>query len=143
MANHKRRKEAREAAKSANAVECFRAQHRWARMSATKVRLVADQVRGLAINAALEQLQFSNRRASYLMNKVVRSALANAEYQISERGLDLDVDKLYIAEVEVGEGPTLKRWMTRARGVAYPIHKRSCHITVGLQVAREAEVAAV
>jgi large subunit ribosomal protein L22 len=142
MAKHKRRKEARVAAKAALAEKRFTAHHRWARMSATKVRLVADQVQGLAINAAMEQLQFSNRRASYLINKVVRSALANAEYQISEHGIDLDVDKLYVAEVRVGEGPMLKRWMTRARGVAYPIHKRSCHIMVALEAVREAEVAA-
>ncbi|MFC1705490.1 50S ribosomal protein L22 [Planctomycetota bacterium] len=132
MAKHTRRKEERGAAREARAGRFFEAHHRWARMSASKVRLDADSVRGLPINDALQQLQFSNRRGAFLLNKVVRSALANAEYQISEDKLDLDVDKLYVANVSVGEGPYLKRWMTRARGMAYPILKHTCHISVTL-----------
>lgn len=132
MANHTVRAERRHAAREERRKRCFDAHHRWARMSAHKVRLVADQVRGLPISRALEQLQFSNRRAAFLIGKVVRSALANAEYQISERKLDIDIDKLRVAKIEVGRGPYLKRWMTRARGMAYPILKHSCHISVTL-----------
>ena len=132
MANHTRRIARRQAENEERRKRCFSAHHRWARMSASKVRLVADQIRGLTINDALEQLQFSNRRASALLNKVVRSALANAEYQVTEQSLDIDVDKLHVADVQIGEGPYLKRWMTRARGMAFPILKHSCHISVTL-----------
>ena len=132
MAKHTARVERRRAEAEARRDKEFKAHHRYARMSASKVRLVADKVRGMGIDQTLEQLQFSNRRAAYLIDKVVRSALANAEYQISERGLDIDVDRLYIADIQIGEGPVLKRWMTRARGMAFPIHKHSCHISVTL-----------
>lgn len=142
MANHTRRIERLRERQQELSTRRFEAHHRWARMSSHKVRLVADQVRGLPINRALEQLQFSNRRASALLDKVVRSALANAEYQVSERKLDLDVDKLYVADVQIGEGPYLKRWMTRARGMAYPILKHSCHISVALEPRPEAEAKA-
>ncbi|GIW71434.1 MAG: hypothetical protein KatS3mg102_0976 [Planctomycetota bacterium] len=133
MANKVRRRQQRRQARQARRSTEFRAAHRWARSSARKVRLIADQVRGLPINDALEQLQFSNRRAAKLLDKVVRSALANAEYQIGEQGLEMDVDDLVLAEVQVDEGLTIKRWMTRARGMAYPILKRTCHIEVTLR----------
>lgn len=132
MANHTERIQRRREEKSERRDRAFTAHHRWARMGAAKVRLVADQVRGLPINRALEQLQFSTRRSAYLIDKVVRSALANAEFQISERKLDLNVDGLYLADVTVGEGPRLKRYMTRARGMTYPVIKHSCHISVTL-----------
>ncbi|MHC4390871.1 MAG: 50S ribosomal protein L22 [Planctomycetota bacterium] len=132
MANHTKRNLARQEQKDARRAKFFSAHHKYARMSASKVRLDADLVRGLPINRALEQLQFSNRRGSYLIDKVTRSALANAEYQISERDLDIDVDTLYIQDIQVGEGPILKRWMTRARGMAFAIQKHSCHISVTL-----------
>jgi large subunit ribosomal protein L22 len=128
MANHTRRKDARREAAEAKRGREFEATHRWARIGAEKVRLVADQVRGLPINRALEVLKFTKKRGGYLLGKVVKSALANAEYQISEQKLDLDLDSLYVADVRADEGPTMKRWMTRARGMAYPILRRFCHI---------------
>ena len=138
MANHTKRIERRRADNAERRQSKFDAHHRWARMAASKVKLVADQVRGLPINQALEQLQFSTKRAARMIGKVVRSALANAEYQISERKLDLDVDKLFVSEVRVGVAPSMKRYMTRSRGMAYQILKHSCHIGVTLAPGAEA-----
>jgi len=135
VAKHKERVARRRADKAARADCEFTAKHKWARMAGSKVRLVADQVRGQPINRVLEQLSFSNRRAASLLDKVVRSALANAEQRISERKLDLDVDDLVVSDVHVDRGPYLKRWMTRARGMAFPILKHSCHISVTLSPA--------
>jgi large subunit ribosomal protein L22 len=132
MANHTRRKEAHQAAKEAKRGKEFAASHRWARIGAEKVRLVADQIRDLPINKALNILKFTKKRGGYLLGKVVKTALANAEYQISELKLDLDIDSLYVADVHVDEGPTMKRWMTRSRGMAYPILRRFCHINATL-----------
>jgi large subunit ribosomal protein L22 len=138
MANHTRRKQQRAEKKQAELGKRFTASHRWARSSPRKVRLVADQIRGLGINEALVQLQFSTKRAAALLDKVVRSALANAEYMISEHRLDIDIDDLKVGQVTVDGGPVMKRWMPRARGSAYPILKRSCHIAVTLVPPAEA-----
>jgi large subunit ribosomal protein L22 len=101
------------------------------------VRKVGDQIRGMPINRALEVLKFTKKRGGYLLGKVVKSALANAEYQISDLKLDLDIDSLYVAEVQVGDGPSMKRWMTRSRGMAYPILRRFCHISATLAPAKK------
>ena len=110
----------------------FRASHRYARISSRKARPVADLVRGKAVNAALEELQFCHRRASPMLTKVLRSAMANAG-----QDLDVDVNRLYVKDVRVDEGPTLNRWRPRAQGRVYPILKRSSHISVVLAEAPE------
>jgi large subunit ribosomal protein L22 len=132
MPNHTRRKEAKKADKEARRASEFSAEHRFARIGAEKVRLVADQIRGMPINRALEVIKFTKKRGGYLLGKVVKSALANAEYRITEQKLDVDLDALFVADVHVGEGPTMKRWMTRARGMAFPILRRFCHISATL-----------
>ncbi|MDO8490272.1 MAG: 50S ribosomal protein L22 [bacterium] len=95
------------------------------RMSARKVRLVADLVRGLSVHAALDQLKVMARLARVPVEKTLRSALANAEHNFHA-----DVDSLRIAQITVDKGMFLKRWRPRAFGRAAPIHKHSCHITV-------------
>ena len=102
-----------------------KAVHKYARSSAQKARLVADQVRGMPVQKALDLLQFSPRKAAALIRKVVLSAVANAENNNS-----LDVDSLVIAKIMVDEGPSLKRIMPRAKGRADRIVKRTSHITV-------------
>ncbi len=102
-----------------------KAVHRYARSSAQKTRLVADQVRGLPVQDALDLLQFSPRKAAALIRKVVLSAVANAEHNLS-----LDIDDLFISKILVDEGPSLKRIMPRAKGRADRIVKRTSHITV-------------
>lgn len=102
-----------------------RAVYKRAGMSAQKARLVADQVRGLSAEAAVELLKFSPKDAAKAVKKVVDSAIANAE---TNNGLDLD--DLIIKTICVDDGPTLKRFHARARGRGAQILKRSCHITV-------------
>lgn len=101
------------------------AKHLFARSSAQKARLVADQIRGLSVEKALELLAYSPKKAAVLIKKVVDSATANAEHNEGA-----DVDELVITKIFVDEGPTMKRIMPRAKGRADRIMKRSCHITV-------------
>ena len=105
-----------------------RAMARYVRISARKARLVADQVRGLHIEKARALLQFSPRGAARDIQKLIESAAANAE-----NNHDLIADEMRISEIQVDEGPTLKRFRPRALGRATPIHKRTCHISVALQ----------
>ena len=95
------------------------------RISAQKVRLVADQIRGKPVAAALDLLSFSNKKASVLMRKAIESVVANAE---NNEGAD--IDELKVSEVYVNEGMTMKRIRPRAKGRADRIFKRSSHITV-------------
>ena len=100
------------------------------RMSSRKMRLVIDQIRGRDVNEAYAILQFSKKAASEPVDKLLRSAVANAVYRADEGGEVLDVDELYVREAYVNEGPTLRRWRARAFGRASPIRKRSSHVTV-------------
>mgnify|MGYP006435036447 CR=1 FL=1 len=97
------------------------------RMSAQKVRLVADQIRGKEVAAALDILAFNTKAAATPMRKALESAIANAEHNEGA-----DVDELKIAQVFVNEGMTLKRIKPRAKGRADRIFKRTCHITVAV-----------
>ena len=99
--------------------------HRHAKISAQKVRLVVDQIRGVPVEKALDILKFSPKKAGGLILKVLNSAIANAEHN---EGADIDELKVSVAFVD--EGPTLKRISPRARGRSDRILKRSCHITV-------------
>jgi len=96
-----------------------------ARISAQKARLVADQVRGMPVEQALNLLEFSNKKAAHIVKKVLDSAIANAE---NNEGAD--VDELKVSTIYVDEGMTMKRIRPRAKGRADRILKRSCHITV-------------
>ena len=98
---------------------------RGARISAQKVRLVADQVRGLPVDRADNLLKFSEKKAAHIVRKVLLSAVANAENNDGA-----DVDELKVARIFVDEGPTMKRFHARAKGRGARILKRSSHITV-------------
>lgn len=98
---------------------------RHARISAQKVRLVADQVRGMEVERALEILTFSKKKAATMVKNVLDSAIANAEHNDGA-----DIDELKVSEIMVDEGPTMKRIRPRAKGRANRILKRSSHITV-------------
>lgn len=102
-----------------------KAVHRYARTSAQKARLVADQVRGMPVDKALDLLKFSPRKAAVLIRKVLLSAVANAENNQS-----LDVDRLVVSRIMIDEGPSLKRIMPRAKGRADRIVKRTSHISI-------------
>ena len=96
-----------------------------AQISAQKVRLVADQVRGKEVEEALDILEFSNKKAADIVKKLLNSAIANAEHNEGA-----DVDELRVNTIFVDEGLTLKRIKPRAKGRADRIFKRTCHITV-------------
>jgi len=96
-----------------------------AQLSAQKVRLVADQIRGKYVEEALDILTFSQKKSARIIKKVLESAIANAEYNEGA-----DVDGLRVSTIYVDEGVTLKRLMPRAKGRSDRILKRSCHITV-------------
>ena len=109
-----------------------RAQAKWVRTSARKARLVAEHIRGRPVPEARAVLAFTPRAAAREMEKVLRSAVANAEANHGLLGDDLIVSAAF-----VDEGPTLKRWRARARGRVARIRKRTCHITVLLEPAPE------
>ena len=98
-----------------------------ARISAQKVRLVADQIRGMPVERALNLLAFSNKKAAGIVKKVLESAIANAENNDGA-----DIDELRVARVYVDEGPVMKRIRARAKGRASRILKRTSHITVAV-----------
>ncbi len=98
---------------------------RGAAISAQKVRLVADEIRGKSVERALDILTFSNLKAAKLVKKCLDSAIANAEHNNG-----LDIDNLKVTTIYVDEGITLKRILPRAKGRADRISKRTCHITV-------------
>jgi len=97
------------------------------RTSPRKVRLVADLVRGLKVDNALNQLKLTNKKVTLPLYKLLMSAISNAE-----NNFELDKDNLIIKEIRVDDGATLKRWMPRAHGRATPIRKRSSHVMVTL-----------
>jgi large subunit ribosomal protein L22 len=107
-----------------------RAQARHVGMSARKVRLVVDQIRGKSVNEAYALLQFSKKSAAEPVGKTLRSAVANAQVKSQGEGTMVDVDELFVREAYVDEGPTLRRWRAAAQGRAAPRRKRTSHITV-------------
>ncbi|RJS94025.1 50S ribosomal protein L22 [Salinisphaera sp. Q1T1-3] len=98
---------------------------RFARISPQKARLVADEVRGMPVERALETLQFSTKKAAHVVRKVLESAVANAEHNEGA-----DIDELTVATIMVDEGPVMKRMKPRARGSADRIIKRTSHVTI-------------
>jgi len=98
---------------------------KYAHSSPQKMRLVADQIRGLPVDRAMNILTYSNKKAADIIKKVLESAVANAEHNDG-----VDVDELKVASVFINQGPTMKRLRPRARGRADRIIKRMSHITV-------------
>ncbi len=100
---------------------------RFVRVSNTKAKIVLDQIKGKNIGDALGILAYSPRYAAEIIEKVLKSAVANAE-----NNLELDVNKLYVEDAVANQGPTLKRIRPRAQGRAYRINKRTAHISIYL-----------
>jgi large subunit ribosomal protein L22 len=101
--------------------------YRYAKISAFKAREVTRAIQGLPVSAALDLVAFSPKKAAALVSKTLKSAVANAE-----NNANLKVDGLVVKEAVVGEGPTMRRMMTRARGSGSSIRKRSSHIRIVL-----------
>ena len=100
---------------------------KYVRMSPIKLKPVADLVRGKDVNEALTILKFTPGKGAEIVEKVVQSALANADVK------ELDTDNLYVAEVYANQGPTMKRWRAGSQGRASIILKRSSHVGVTLR----------
>ena len=111
-----------------NETQTVRARAKWVRTSPRKARVVAEHIRGRSVPEARAVLAFTSRAAARDLEKVLSSAVANAEVNHGLRG-----DDLVVLSAVVDEGPTLKRWRARARGRVGRIHKRSCHITIELK----------
>lgn len=101
------------------------AQHKNARISAQKARLVADLIRGKSIEQALNILTFSPKKGAELIKKVLESAVANAEHNEGA-----DIDELKVVTIFIDKGPSLKRFQARAKGRGNRIEKQTCHINV-------------
>ena len=102
----------------------WRALHRYARISERKARLVGDMIRGRDCNDAVAVLQFTHKRAARMVDKVLKSAMANANEK------EATMNRLYVSTVRVDPGPIIKRWHPKDRGRAHPIQKRTSHIIV-------------
>ena len=104
----------------------FRSSHRYARISPRKARLLMDLIRGRDVDDALTLLRFAKQRASGMVEKVIRSAVANA----NEQETAPIRNTLFVAEARVDPGPIIKRFQPKDRGKAYPIMKRTSHLVV-------------
>ena len=100
------------------------------RVSAFKARLVADQVRGKGVEEALNLLSLSSKKSAGAIEKLLRSAVANAEHRNDEKQAGIDIDSLVVSKITVDEGPSMWRIRPRAQGRASWIQKRASHITV-------------
>jgi large subunit ribosomal protein L22 len=105
---------------------------KYVRISAKKMRVVAREIQGLSVSQATDILTYTPKKGAYLLNKTLKSAIANAE-----NNNQASVDSLYVKSVTVDDGPMMRRTMARARGSANMIQKRTAHITVVL-ASREA-----
>lgn len=107
-----------------------RAFQRSARQSPYKMRLVIDQIRGMGVNEALALLAFSKKHAAKQIEKVLKSAVANAEHAAREQNASLDVDELFVKHAVINEGIKMKRWTPAAMGRATPMIKRTSHVEI-------------
>ncbi len=119
------------AARKANADKRPRAIARYVRISSRKVKIVIDLIRGKKVDDALAILMYTPKSAAPVVEKLLNSAIANAE-----NNLELNRDSLYVAEVYANQGPTLKRYWARSHGRADQILKRTSHITIVLDQAK-------
>jgi large subunit ribosomal protein L22 len=110
----------------------FRAQARFMRVSPQKARLVLDLIKGRRVEDALNTLVFTKKRVAATVEKLLRSALENANYLSSEKGIDVDVDKLYVKRAVANDGPRMKRIRPAPMGRAYHYVRRIAHIEIEL-----------
>ena len=111
----------------------FESKHRYARISPRKVRPLADMVRGKFVDEALDILRYQPQRGARMLERVIKSALANAQDPDQTPGQMVNEHNLFISTVAVDGGPMFKRVRPRARGMSYMIKKRMSHIRVGIE----------
>ncbi|QMV19145.1 50S ribosomal protein L22 [Granulicella sp. 5B5] len=120
----------------------FRAEARFQRTSPQKAKLVLDLIKGLPVEAAIHTVAFTNKRIAPVVEKVLRSAVANAVNLSDERGLDIDVDKLYVKTAVANEGPRMKRIRPAPMGRAFRYQRRIAHIIITVAEKKAAVVEA-
>jgi large subunit ribosomal protein L22 len=122
----------------------FRAEARFQRTSPQKAKLVLDLIKGLRVEKAINTVAFTNKRIAPVVEKVLRSAVQNAQHLSDERGLDIDIDNLYVKTAVANEGPRMKRIRPAPMGRAFRYQRRIAHIiiTVAEKKAANAEVEA-
>jgi large subunit ribosomal protein L22 len=110
----------------------FRAQARFQRVSPQKARLVLELIKGRGVEEALTTVHFTKKSVAPMVEKVLRSALQNANYLSQEQGLDVDVDNLYVKTAVANEGPRMKRIRPAPMGRAYRYQRRMAHISISV-----------
>ena len=116
----------------------FRAEARFQRSSPQKAKLVLDLIKGLPVGKAITTVAFTNKRIAPIVEKVLRSAVANAQNLSDERGLDIDVDNLYVKTAVANEGPRMKRIRPAPMGRAFRYQRRIAHIIITVAEKRPA-----
>ena len=114
------------------ATQEFRAEARFQRVSPQKARLVLDLIKGLPVEQALNTVMFTKKGVAPLIEKVLRSALQNANHLSDERGLDIDVDQLYVKSAVANDGPRMKRIRPAPMGRAFRYQRRMSHIAISV-----------
>jgi large subunit ribosomal protein L22 len=117
-------------AKAAEKTREFRAEAKFQRTSPQKAKLVLDLIKGLRVEQAINTVHFNNKRIAPVVEKVLRSAIQNANYLSQEQGLDVDVDNLYVKSAVANEGPRMKRIRPAPMGRAFRYQRRLAHIIV-------------
>jgi large subunit ribosomal protein L22 len=115
---------------AAEKVRAFRAEAKFQRTSPQKAKLVLDTIKGMRVEQALNTIHFSTKRIAPVIEKVLRSAIQNANYLSQEQGLDVDVDNLYVRTAVANEGPRMKRIRPAPMGRAFRYQRRIAHIIV-------------
>ena len=118
----------------------FRAEARFQRCSPQKAKLVLDMIKGLRVEKAINTVAFTNKRIAPVVEKVLRSAVQNAQHLSDERGLDIDIDNLYVKTAVANEGPRMKRIRPAPMGRAFRYQRRIAHIIITVAEKRAAGV---
>ncbi len=121
----------------------FRAEARFQRVSPQKAKLVLDLIKGQRVEAAINTVAFTNKRIAPVVEKVLRSAIANAQHLSDERGLDVDVDNLIVKTAVANEGPRMKRIRPAPMGRAFRYQRRIAHIVITVAEKKSAVVETV
>ena len=120
----------------------FRAEARFMRVSPQKARLVLDLIKGRRVEEAMNTLTYTKKRVAATVEKVLRSALENANYLSTEKGVDVDVDNLFVKRAVANDGPRMKRIRPAPMGRAYRYQRRMAHIEIALEEKQRANGAA-
>jgi large subunit ribosomal protein L22 len=129
-------------AKTTTTAPEFRAEAKFQRVSPQKAKLVLDLIKGKPVGQAINIVAFTNKRIAPVIEKTLRSAVQNAQYLADERGLDVDVDKLYVKTAVANEGPRMKRIRPAPMGRAFRYQRRIAHIVITIAEKKAAEARA-